>query len=102
MAVDRIRLHVECMKREVATLVEKAGDDECIGNGLEAFAIDMVQRLVNDLETTLDKLPHRKTRDERDVSVEIEDECGRRLPLEDGPKRARRSDSKKRVPADCN
>lgn len=90
--VDRIRHHLDCMKRELELLVEAAGDDECIGPGVESFAVQTVQRMVEQIDVTLDKLPHRKHQQDNDVSVDVEDECGRRIPTHaPKPKRTRAS-----------
>jgi hypothetical protein len=90
---DRIRFHVACIKHELDRLVKMAGKDETIGQGIEAYAIDTVQKLVRVVEESLDGLPHRVQQSDAAISIEVEGERGQRLPL-DGPSRVRRSRKK--------
>lgn len=98
---DRIRFHVDCIKREVDRLVELAGDDKTIGDGVEALALRMVGDMVQLIEKSLQNLPSRsqaQPHEQAQVSVDVEGESGHRLSLDEGPKRVRRSDGKKAAP----
>ncbi len=86
---DHIRFHVGCIKHELDQLVRIAGDDKDICDGVEAFAVETVQKLVATIETTLDKLPHRLDQSSSRVSVEAEGERGQRLRT-DMPRSVRR------------
>jgi hypothetical protein len=90
---NHIRFHIECIKHELDRLVRMAADNESIGQGIEAYAIEMVQKMVRLVEESLDGLPYSVHQSNAEVSIEVEGEHGQRLPL-DGPKRAPRSRKK--------
>jgi transcriptional regulator with XRE-family HTH domain len=90
---DHIRFHIECIKHELDRLVKIAGNDPAFGNGIEAFAIEQVQNMVQFVDALLDKLPHRIHQSSGGVAVEAEGEHGERLPL-DMPKRSRKTPKK--------
>lgn len=87
---DHIRFHIECVKHELKKLVSVSSSDQDIANGVEAFAIERVQDFVESVSKILDRLPHRADPYSGGVSVEAEDERGKRLPL-DRSKRTRKS-----------
>ncbi len=93
-AANRVRFHVACIKRELDNLSSTAGNDKVIGEGIEAFGIEQIQKMVDMIEGILDRLPHRAEQAGPPVSVEAEGERGQRLSV-DGPKRVRRTTPKK-------
>jgi transcriptional regulator with XRE-family HTH domain len=94
---DHIRYYTACIKRELDQLVELAGDDKSISEGVEALAIKTITRMVGAIEDSISALPHRATESRSRVCVDVEGEQGERLPL-DHPKRVRKPAPK--VPAD--
>jgi transcriptional regulator with XRE-family HTH domain len=88
--VDHVRFYAACIKHELDRLVKIAGDDKEIGDGVEAFAIETVQRMLAMIEESISKLPHRVQQPTSSICVEVEGERGERLPL-DQPKRRRKS-----------
>lgn len=92
-AVDHIRFHMNSIKHELGRLVQLAGDDRAIGDGIEAYAIYNVEKYIAMIDDTLNKLPHREQKDRSPMCVEVEGERGERLPL-DVPKRVRKASRK--------
>jgi transcriptional regulator with XRE-family HTH domain len=78
---DHIRFHVECIKQELDRLVRIAGSDESIGNGVEAFAIETIQKMISMIEESIHKLPHRAQQSSSPLSVEVEGDRGQSLLL---------------------
>ena len=89
---DRIRFQIACIKHELDRLVNVAGDDKAIGDGVESFAIETIQKMVSMIEDSIDKLPHRSW-ENAPVTVEAEGDRGRRIPL-DAPTQPRKSSKK--------
>jgi transcriptional regulator with XRE-family HTH domain len=98
-SADDIKYHVECIKHELDRLVQSAGDNKEARNGVEAFAIQTAQRLIANIESTLDALPHRIERRSVPVTVAAEGERGERL-RSDAPGHSLRRKKKSR-PAGC-
>ena len=94
---DHIRFHLACIKHELDCLVEVAGNDKEIGEGVESFAIETMQRMLSVIEDSIDKLPHR-SRASEPVTLEVEGDRGQRLPL-DSPTRTRRRSTRRPVTA---
>jgi hypothetical protein len=92
-AVNHIRFHVNCIKREIDALVKLSGQDRQIGGAVEAFALDTVGRLITLIEASLEELPHR-AQTNAPVSVEAEDDRGQPITL-DTSKRTPKRVSKK-------
>ncbi len=86
---DHIRFLASCIKHELDELVKLAGDDQKIGDGIESFAIDQMQKMVTMIVDSIDKLPHRAGLTSPPVSVEVEENGGKRMPI-DSPKRKKR------------
>jgi hypothetical protein len=96
-AVDHIRYHVNSIKHELERLVDLAGNDRRIGDGVEKYAMDNVEKYVEMIESTLNKLPHRDQQDRSPVSVEVEGERGERFPIPDTKRRVRKANSRAKV-----
>jgi hypothetical protein len=85
---EHIRFHFNSIKQELDELVRIAEDNPGIGDGVEACAIENVQRLIRVVEQSLGRLPDRAQTRRDVVSFEVEGEQGERLSI-DTPRRAR-------------
>jgi transcriptional regulator with XRE-family HTH domain len=90
---DRIRSHVECIKRELEELVKLADDDKTDGDGVEAFAIETVKEMLTVIERSLDKIPHQRQHTVPEIYVEAEGDRGQHAL--NAPERIRRAHNKR-------
>lgn len=70
---DHVRFHAACLKRELSRLVDLAGDDQQIGDGVRAFATKTALSLVGMILDQLDKLPRSPKPSPAPLQVEVED-----------------------------
>ena len=96
---DDIKYHVECIKHELDRLVQSGGGNKERYNGVEMFAIQTAQRMIENIESTLGALPQRRDQRSVPLTVAAEGERGERLPLDAPGQSLRRK--KKSQPAGC-
>ena len=93
-AAERLRFHAICLVHEAETLVKLAGEERTIGDGVESFALRMLQNMIVQMFDVIDQLPHRAARKAPPVIVDAQGDRGERLPL-DQPLPARRATVRK-------
>ena len=96
-SVDHIRFHMNLIKHELKRLVTLAGDDRTIGNGVEAYAIENLEKYVSMIDDTINKLPHRMQQARSSLCVEAQGEGGQRLSF--GTQKRVRKATRKHTPA---